>query len=75
VTHAKKMITAVFHNPEDAEAAYGWLVQQGYGTNEINALKGNGVVVGVRPRGDEDARAIQGKFRELHGENTYSTSA
>jgi hypothetical protein len=35
---AQKMVTAVFRNRLDADAAWDWLVEQGYGTNDINVL-------------------------------------
>ncbi len=36
-----------------------------------DALRGGGVVLGVRPRDDDEARNIQEKFRNLRGESVY----
>lgn len=46
--------------PEEDARAYETIVEEG------------GVVLGVAPRSEEDARAIEAKFRELHGELVYS---
>jgi hypothetical protein len=50
-------------------ALVGWGIPEADAKAYEKVVKEGGVVLGVVPRSDDDARAIEEKFRELHGEN------